>query len=193
MVQYLNLNCNICENRKNFKIDVEDLSLLKYKLLKIRTKIKCFNTVKNVCKYHKTQFVIVFSNYYGRCAHPLRSHKNFVKTSLHEISLEEFRLYCVPYDILPWQKLCFCFKNKVFVEKKENKNADSEHENENEVMETHEISHEITNIDNIHIIRRVKTHTYYLLMYLVFPTWRYINHQDKWKLYQFSGNVLWWY
>ena len=81
-------------------------------------------------------------------------------------------------------------KKTVFVEKKENKNADSEHENENEVMETHEISHEITNIDNIHIIRRVKTHTYYLLMYLVFPTWRYINHQDKWKLYQFSGNVL---
>ena len=106
LVQYLNLNCNICENRKNFKIDVEDLSLLKYKLLKIRTKIKCFNTVKNVCKYHKTRFVTVFSNYYGRCADPLRSLKNFVKTSLHEICLEEFRLYCVPYDILPWQKLC---------------------------------------------------------------------------------------
>ena len=34
----LNLNCNICENRKNFKIDVEDLSLLEYWLLKIRTK-----------------------------------------------------------------------------------------------------------------------------------------------------------
>ena len=101
LVQYLNLNCNICEKRKNFKIDVEDLSLLKYELLKIRTKIKCFNTVKNVCKYHKTRFVTVFSNCYGRCADPLRGHKNFVKTSLHEISLEEFRLSCVPYDILP--------------------------------------------------------------------------------------------
>ena len=44
----LNLNCNVCENRKNFKIDVEDLFLLEYELLKIRTKIKDFNTVENV-------------------------------------------------------------------------------------------------------------------------------------------------
>ena len=42
----LNLYWNIYENRKNFKIDVEDLSLLEYKLLKIRTKIKDFNTVE---------------------------------------------------------------------------------------------------------------------------------------------------
>ena len=42
------LNCNVCENRKNFKIDVEDLSLLEFELLKIRIKIKDFNTVKNV-------------------------------------------------------------------------------------------------------------------------------------------------
>ena len=26
----LNLNCNVCENRKNFEIDNEDLSLLAY-------------------------------------------------------------------------------------------------------------------------------------------------------------------
>ena len=44
----LNLNCNVRKNRKNFQIDVEDLSLLEYKLLKIRTKIKDFNTVKCV-------------------------------------------------------------------------------------------------------------------------------------------------
>ena len=47
-------NCNTHENRKNSKTDVEDLSLMEYKLLKIRTKIKDFNTAKNVCKYHKT-------------------------------------------------------------------------------------------------------------------------------------------
>ena len=70
------------ENRKNFKIDVEDLSLLEKDLLKARTKIKDF---KNVCKYHKTQSATEFSNYYRRCADPLRSHKNVVKTSLHEI------------------------------------------------------------------------------------------------------------
>ena len=46
----LNLNCHVCENRTNFKIDVKDLSLLEYELLKIRTTIKDFNTVENVCK-----------------------------------------------------------------------------------------------------------------------------------------------
>ena len=44
----LSLNYNICEKRKIFETDVEDLSLLEYKLLKIRTKIKDFNTVKCV-------------------------------------------------------------------------------------------------------------------------------------------------
>ena len=39
----------------------------------------------------------------------------------------------------------FCFKNKVFVMKKENKNIDIEHENENEVMGTDEISHKTAN------------------------------------------------
>ena len=28
----LNLHCNVCENRKNFKIDVEDLALLEYEI-----------------------------------------------------------------------------------------------------------------------------------------------------------------
>ena len=111
----------------------------------IRTKIKDFNTVENVCKYHKTQFITEFSNYYRRCVDPLRSHKNVVKTSLHEINLEEFRLYCIPYEILPGQKLYFRCKNKAFVEKKEIENVDIENENENEVMETDEISHETAN------------------------------------------------
>ena len=52
-------------------------------------------------------------------------------------------------------------KTKYLLRKKENKNVDIEHENENELMETHEISHEIINIDNIHVICRVKMHTYY--------------------------------
>ena len=141
----LNLNCNVRKNRKNFQIDVEDLSLLEYKLLKIRTKIIDFNTVENVCKYHKTQFVTKFSNHYRRYADPLRSHKNVVKTSLHEITLEEFRLYCIPYEILPGQKLCFRCKNKVFVEKKEKEKVDIEHENKNEVMVADEILHETAN------------------------------------------------
>ena len=138
----LNLNCTICENRKNLKIDVDDLPLLEYKSLKIRSKIKDFNTVENACKYHKTQFAPEFSNYYRRCADPVRSHNNVVKTSLHEI---EFRLYCIPCEILPGEKLCFCCKNKVFVEKRDNENVGIEHENENEVMETDEILHETAN------------------------------------------------
>ena len=141
----LNLNRNVRENRKDFKIDVEDLSLLEYELLKIRTKIEEFNTVGNVCKYHKTQFVTEFSNHYRRYADPLRSHKNVMKTSLHKITLKEFRLYCITYEILPGQKLCFRCKNKEFVEKKENENVDTEHENDNDTMETDEILYETAN------------------------------------------------
>ena len=101
--------------------------------------------MENVCKYHKT-FVTEFTNYYRRCAGPLRRHKNVVQTSLHEITLEEFRLYCIPYEILPRQKLCFRCKKKDFVEKKENENVeDIEHENENEAIDTDDISHETTN------------------------------------------------
>ena len=37
-----------------------------------------------MCKYHKTQFVTEFFNYYRRCADPLRNHKNIVKASLHD-------------------------------------------------------------------------------------------------------------
>ena len=67
--------------------------------------------------------------HYRRCADPLRSHKNVVKTSSHEITLEEFRLYCIPYEILLGKKLCFHCKNKVFVMKKENEKVDIENEN----------------------------------------------------------------
>ena len=98
-----------------------------------------------MCKYHKTQFVTGFSNCYRRCADPCKSHKNVVKTSLHEVILEEFRLYFIPYKILPGQKLCFCYKNKAFVEKKQNENVGIEHGNKNEVMETNEILHETAN------------------------------------------------
>ena len=74
-----------------------------------------------------------------------------MKTSLHKITLEEFRFCCIPYEILTRQKLCFCCKNKVFVEKKENEDADIEHENENEVMGTNEILHETGN----HIVNQL--------------------------------------
>ena len=59
--------------------------------------------------------------------------------------MEEFRLYCIRCEILPGQKLCFCCKNKVFIEKKEKEKVDIEHENENEVMVADEILHETAN------------------------------------------------
>ena len=103
---------------KDFKIDVEDLSLLEYELLKIRTKIKDFNTMENVCKYHKTQFVPEFSSYYRRCADHHRSPKNVVKANLQEITLEEFGLCCIPYEVLPGQQLCIRCKTMYFLRKK---------------------------------------------------------------------------
>ena len=44
----LKLNFNICENGKNFKIDAEYLFLLEYKSLKVKNKIKDFNTWKRL-------------------------------------------------------------------------------------------------------------------------------------------------
>ena len=67
----LNLNCNVRENRKNFRTDVQYLCLLECKSLKIRTKMKDFNIVENVCQYQITQFVTEFSNYYRRREDPI--------------------------------------------------------------------------------------------------------------------------
>ena len=107
--------------------------------------------MKNVCKYHKNQFVNEFSNNYRRCEDPLKIHKTSVKTSLHEITLEEFRLYCTPFNLLPGQKLCFRCKNKLFTEKNETEYKETE--GESEEMETDEISHETaTDIANQSLI-----------------------------------------
>lgn len=80
--------------------------------LKIKTKSTDFDIVRNVSEYHKTQFFIEFSN--------------VVKISLHETTLEDFRLYCIPYELLHRKKLYFCCKNKVVLDKedKENKKLD---------------------------------------------------------------------
>ena len=62
-----------------------------------------------------------------------------MKTILSEITLEEFRLCCLPYEILLGQKLMFSLQKQSTFEKKENDNVDTQHENENEAMETDEI------------------------------------------------------
>ena len=66
-------------------------------------------------KYHKTQFVTEFSNYYRRCADLLRSHENVVKTSL--FAWNNFgRIQFILYTLLnSTGKKCFCRKNKVFL------------------------------------------------------------------------------
>ena len=43
---------------------------------------------------------------------------NVVNVNLHEITLEEFGLCCIPYEILPGQKLCICGKTMYFLRKK---------------------------------------------------------------------------
>ena len=52
--------CNICENRKNFETDVEDLSLLEFELLQIRTKIKDFNTAEKCSSITKPNLLPSF-------------------------------------------------------------------------------------------------------------------------------------
>lgn len=96
--------------------------------LKIKTKSTDFDIVRNVFEYHKTQFFIEFSN--------------VVKISLHETTLEDFRLYCIPYELLHRKKLCFCCKNKVVLDKEDEENIEIGHmvHNGNEAMEIDKIS-----------------------------------------------------
>ena len=62
-------------------------------------------------------YVTEFSNYYRKCADLLRSHKN-AKTNLHEITLEEFRLYCLLMKFYQDKNYVLVVKAKCFLRKK---------------------------------------------------------------------------
>ena len=72
--------------------------------------------MENVCKYYKTQFFTEFTNYYRRCAGPLRRHKNDVQRSLNETTLEEFRLYLMKF--YQDKNYVFVVKRKILLRKK---------------------------------------------------------------------------
>ena len=55
----LNLNCNIRKNRKNLKIDVEDLSLLECELLKIINQVFIKQLWKN------SDYIVYLIKFYG--------------------------------------------------------------------------------------------------------------------------------
>ena len=56
-----------------------------------------------------------FTNYYRRCAGPLRRHKNDVQRSLNEITLEEFRYLMKFYQD---KNYVFVVKRKILLRKK---------------------------------------------------------------------------
>ena len=56
-----------------------------------------------------------FTNYYRRCAGPLRRHKNDVQRSLNEITLEEFRYLMKFYQD---KNYVFIVKRKILLRKK---------------------------------------------------------------------------
>ena len=118
----LKLDCHVGKQKKNLKVDVEELPLHQLELLRLRTNIggEFSEVVKNICSNHRYCFISDFSNSCRKCVDSLSIHKTSVKTSLHEITLEEHKQFCARYRILPGQKICFWCKNKIFV-----KNVDS--------------------------------------------------------------------
>ena len=92
-------------------------------MLRIRTKIggEFSEVVKDIFSNRGYRFISDFSNNCRKCVDPVSIHKTSVKTSLYEITLEEYKQFCASYRILPDQKVCFWCKNKIFV-----KNVDSD-------------------------------------------------------------------
>ena len=48
------------------KFDIEDLSLPEIELIRVSAKINSFNSITDVCVYHKTQFIKDFSQRFGK-------------------------------------------------------------------------------------------------------------------------------
>ena len=103
-------------------------------MLRIRTKIggEFSEVVKDLCSNHRYRFIPDFANNCRKCVDPLSIYKTSLKTSFHEITLEEYQQFCASYRILPGQTICFQCKNKIFV-----KNVNSV-ENQNQEQETDE-------------------------------------------------------
>lgn len=53
-----------------------------------------FNSIADVCVRHKTQFIKDFSHGFRKCEDPLGIQKSAVRTNLHEVTREEYKLIC---------------------------------------------------------------------------------------------------
>ena len=105
---------------------------MEHELLKIRTKITHFDTVKKFFKYHTAQFDTEFFNNYRKCAAHCKSYGNVVKKNLHEITLGKLELYYIPNFAA----------EKVFLQKEDKEIVETGHEihKTTEIMETDNIS-----------------------------------------------------
>ena len=103
--------------RKNYIIDIDDLSLVDNELLKIHSKIENFNDIKNICIHHKNNFIRDYSNNHKKCSDPFKIHKSTVKTNLHIVTLGEYKKTYNSLDILPGQKICRNCNHKLFTSK----------------------------------------------------------------------------
>ena len=81
--------------------------------------------VKDICSNHRYRFISDISNNCRKFVDPVSIQKASVKTSLHKITLKEYKQFCASYCVLPGQKISFWCKNKIFVKNMgsvENKN-----------------------------------------------------------------------
>ena len=61
-----------CREGKIIKVDIDDLSLVEAKLLKVRFSIHEFDLVKEVCKKHKNQLLRDYSVNFKKCEDPFK-------------------------------------------------------------------------------------------------------------------------
>ena len=115
----LNLDCNVGKQKNNVMIDIDELPLRELELLRIRSNIGV-EYMNDICKNHRCKFISDFSNNYRKCLDPLGVHKKIVKTSLQEVTLEEYKQFCENYpNILPGKKLCFRCRIQLFLKRDE--------------------------------------------------------------------------
>ena len=110
----LQASCHNGRERKFSKTDVDDIAIQGLELLRIRAKIENLDDV-DVCNHYLNQFLHEYSKQRKKCADPFASHQVTVKTTLHEVTLDEYKeLLIQNFDILPGQKLCRRCFNKLF-------------------------------------------------------------------------------
>ena len=108
----LDLKCGAGKKDVFMKIDIDNLPIGQVELLRIRSKIRAFADIVDLCPKQKLQCIDNYSHEHRyKCVDPFSIYKQLVKLNLHEVTLPEFHSMFFTYNGLPGQQVCMkCFK-----------------------------------------------------------------------------------